>query len=207
MRKRARRWFLPETPPVLEMLHQQFGATQVGVEALARWATEGGPSHEAHQVRDAEHLADDRKRELRVALRESFSTPLDREDLYLISERLDNVMNGAKDVVRESEIMDIPPDESAANMARLLAQGVGHLELAVELLLADGTRATVEADAATKCQRRLERVYRQAMSDLLAEEDLRIVTGRRELYRRFIRVGDNLAAVAERVWYAVVKES
>ena len=158
MRKRARRWFLPETPPVLEMLHQQFDATQVGVEALARWAAEGGPADEAQQVRDAEHVADDRKRELRVALRESFSTPLDREDLYLISERLDNVMNGAKDVVRESEIMDIPPDDLAANMARLLAQGVGHLDLAVELLLSDGTGATVEADAATKCQRRLERV-------------------------------------------------
>ena len=31
--------------------------------------------------------------------------------------------------------------------------------------------------------------------------------GRRELYRRFSRVSDDIVAVAERVWYATVKEA
>ena len=205
--KLPRRWFLPEMPPVLEMLHEQFEITRTGMAAFARWASSGGDPDAAQAVRDAEHLADGRKRDLRVALREAFSTPLDREDLYLISERLDNVLNEAKDVVRESEIMAIAPDVHAAEMAALLSEGVDHLDAAVELLLSDAEDATNEADAATKCQRRLERVYRQAMSELLEEEDMKKLTASRELYRRFIRVGDNLAAVAERVWYAVVKES
>lgn len=203
----TRRWFLPEVPPVLEMLHEQFEITRTGMAAFARWAASGGDPEDAQAVRDAEHGADDHKRELRVALREAFSTPLDREDLYLISERLDNVLNQAKDVVRESEIMAIAPDAHAAEMAALLSEGVGHLDAAVELLLSDAEGATNEADAATKCQRRLERVYRQAMSELLEEEDLKQVTASREMYRRFIRVGDHLATVAERVWYTVVKES
>lgn len=206
MRKKSR-WFLPEVPPVLAMLHEQFDITRKGMEALEQWAERGGDANAAQAVRDAEHSADDRKRELRTALRRAFSTPLDQEDLYLISERLDNVLNGAKDLVRESEIMDIPPDPAASGMASLLCEGVGHLDVAVELLLSDGEGSTIEADAATKCQRRLERIYRQAMSELLSEEDPRIVTGRRELYRRFIRIGDHLVAVSERVWYAVVKES
>ena len=45
------------------------------------------------------------------------------------------------------------------------------------------------------------------MSALLEEEDLHEVIGRREVYRRLSRIGDLVHVVAERVWYAVVKES
>jgi hypothetical protein len=44
------------------------------------------------------------------------------------------------------------------------------------------------------------------MADLLAGEDLREITGRRELYRRFSRMSETLVEVAERIWYAAVKE-
>ncbi len=40
----------------------------------------------------------------------------------------------------------------------------------------------------------------------LSNEDLRQVVARRELYRRLLEAGERLAAVAERIWYAVVKE-
>jgi hypothetical protein len=49
-------------------------------------------------------------------------------------------------------------------------------------------------------------VYRGAMSALLQVEDLREVMARRELYRRFSRISSDLVEVAERVWYATVKE-
>ena len=45
------------------------------------------------------------------------------------------------------------------------------------------------------------------MSSLLAVTDLREVMGRREIYRRFARIGDDITEVAERVWYAAVKEA
>ena len=44
------------------------------------------------------------------------------------------------------------------------------------------------------------------MQALIDEEDLRELTGRREIYRRLSRVSDTLVEVAERVWYAAVKE-
>jgi hypothetical protein len=45
------------------------------------------------------------------------------------------------------------------------------------------------------------------MSDLQAVADVSEVTGRRELYRRYARLGETVVSVAERVWYAVVKTS
>ena len=71
----------------------------------------------------------------------------------------------------------------------------------------DGQAATDAADKAVKAQRQLERVYRRGMSSLLDVSDLREVMGRRELYRRFARIGDDVTEVAERVWYAAVKEA
>jgi uncharacterized protein len=208
MTRRRRLWFLPETPDVLGTLHGQFEVTLDGMRCLARWADTAGAVDAADSVREAEHRADTCKLELRRALRASFSTPLDSEDIYEISERLEAVMNGAKDTVREAELMEVVPDAPVAAMANLIVDGVGHLEAAVGLMLDHPDRATTEADAATKCQRRMEKVYRAATAELMAgDRDLRPLLAHRELYRRMLAVGDHMASVSERVWYAVVKES
>jgi uncharacterized protein Yka (UPF0111/DUF47 family) len=185
---RVRGWFLPETPDVLGLLEEQAGVTVGGFEALVDWAA-GDPTG-MDRVREAEHRADERKRELRRALTEAYVTPLDAEDVYTLSERLDTVMNGAKDAVREAELMAMSPDEHVLAMCSLLAEGV----------------RTDAADAAIRSQRNLERVYRTAMSNLLKVEDLREVMGRRELYRRLSRMSEDIIEVAERVWYAILKE-
>ncbi len=51
----------------------------------------------------------------------------------------------------------------------------------------------------------MEKAYR-AMRWLPAEDDLRRTIALREIYRRTLEAGERLALVAERVWYAVVKE-
>ena len=66
---------------------------------------------------------------------------------------------------------------------------------------------TAPADRAARSQSRLEHVYRTAMSSLLTVDDPRELAAKRELYRRFARTSDDLRAVAERVWYAVLKQS
>jgi uncharacterized protein Yka (UPF0111/DUF47 family) len=200
------RWFLPETPDVLGMLRAQAQATTEGLDALVRWAR--GHADAADEVRAKEHEADDRKRELRAALTEAFTTPLDAEDLYVLSLHLDAVMNGAKDTVRECEVMELPPDVHTATMAACLLDGVRLLDEAFGRLASrhDGELATVAADAAVKTRRDLEREYRTAMSSLIVDPDVREVMGRRELYRRLSRMGEELEEVADRIWYAVLKE-
>ncbi len=158
-------------------------------------------------MRDIEHQADDVKRELQLALVRAFMTPYDAEDLYTLCRGIDWILNHSKDAVRESEVMACPPDANVAAMAALLREGVGHLDSAVAGLQQHRADATEAADLAMRTERNLERIYRQAMADLLTVEDLREVTARRELYRRFSRMGEVLADVADRIWYAVIKES
>jgi uncharacterized protein Yka (UPF0111/DUF47 family) len=203
------RWFLPESPDVLGMLHAQASVTIEGMDALVAWAAGNGEAVLA--VREAEHAADHKKRELQLALKTAFTTPIDSEDVYAMSSLLDEVLNAAKDAVRESEVMAIPPDDHIAAMAGLLSDGVHHLADAFDRLSRsegkNGPESTDAADAAVKAQRHVERVYRTAMSSLLSVEDLREVIGKRELYRRLSRISEVVVACAERVWYAQVKES
>jgi hypothetical protein len=191
------------------MLRQQAEITSEGMDALTAWAA--GDGEAATRVREAEHRADVLKRALRVALKEAFITPIGAEDIFVLSERLDAVMNGAKDAVRESEVMALPPDEAMVGMAALLGEGVLHLIEAFKALehdeTSEGKVATDSADKAIAAQRQVERVYRKSMSALLANPDLREVMGRREVYRRFSRLSEAIGVVAERVWYASVKET
>jgi uncharacterized protein len=201
-----KRWFLPDTPDVLGMLRAQAALTVQGMDALNAWAN-GDPAA-ADQLRGLGDEADDRKRELRAALTTAFTTPLDPEDIFELSRGLDEVLNNAKNAVREAEVMRAAPDAAIAEMTAELADGTRHIADAFQALSRGGIApATQASDAAVKSQRRLEHVYRAAMSALVDREDLREVAARRELYRRLARTSDRLVDVAERIWYSVLKES
>lgn len=209
MSRNGGRWFLPQTPDVIGMLQQQAAITAAGMDAFAEWAA--GNTARAEDVRTAEHNCDEARRGLVAAVSEAFTTPLQPEDLFQLSRDLDRVINGAKNTVREAEAMDFPPDRATAEMAVLLAEGVGHIRTAFAALTdrpgASAQAATEAADAAIKSQRRLERVYRQAAGDLLGITDISTVTARREFYRRISAISDDIVSVADRIWYTRVKES
>jgi hypothetical protein len=200
-----RRWFLPDMPDVLGLLRDQARTTRRGLDEFVGWAD--GASEKGQLVRDAEHDADGAKRAVQTALRNAFSTPLDPEDIYELSERTDSVMNAVKNIVREAEVLAASPDAHMSTMAAALRDGQVHLCEAIEALGHDDDRATRASDDAVANCREVEHVYRAAMSDLLALDDLREVIARRELYRRFSRAADAVELVAERVWYAVVKSA
>lgn len=200
-----RRWFLPQTPDVLALLTAQGNITVDGMDAFCAWA--GGEAAKEAEVRTKEHDADKARRRLLIAVRRAFVTPVNPEDVYELSERLDNVLNGAKDLVREAELLDMEPDPPIAAIGARATSGVRHLVQAFGVLHDQPDRATDLADAAIKDQREAERMYRRAMSALLEVDDVREVMGRRELYRRCARMSDAVEGVAHRIWYAVVKEA
>jgi uncharacterized protein Yka (UPF0111/DUF47 family) len=200
-----KKWFLPQSTDLLGMLRDQMAVTCSGMDAFVQWAN--GDAAAERTVRDFEHQADEKKRALWLSLRDAFTTPIDAEDLYTLSALLDTMLNGAKDIVRESEVLALAPDGPTAEMATDLRDGVSRLAEAFEHLARHEDSATDAADAAVKAARKLERVYRAAMSALLDEPDVRVAMGRREIYRRLTHVGDRLVETAERVWYSVVKEA
>lgn len=205
MSRWTRTWFLPQVPDVLGMLGRQADVTLQGMHAFTTWAS--GDAAKGHEVRDLEHQADGVRRELLRSVQEAFTTPLAKEDLYEISVQLDDVINGAKNLVREADLLDVAPDQHTQDMAALLQLGVERLVEACEQVGTDVGRATRAADEALKSQRRLERAYRSAMSDLLGQPHLGDVVARQEVYRRLTHISDSVVHVAERIWYVSVKDA
>ncbi len=203
---KRRRWFLPDAPDLIGMLQQQAAITIQGIDALVAWA--GGDTAAADELRQLEHDADKQKRALQRALTDAFTLPLEPEDIFTLSMDLDEVIGGAKNTVREAEVMGAGPDRAIEEMAGELATGTRELAAAFAALAQSApSEATDAADRAIKTQRNLEHVYRAAMSALVDSDDVREVTAKRELYRRMSRTSDELIRVAERVWYAVLKLS
>ncbi len=197
--------FLPESVDFLGLLGQQGDLVVAGIEAFAQWSN--GEAAMGAEVTACDRRADRARREVQVAIKRSFVTPVSPEDLFELTERLDAVVNAAKDVVREAGLVAMAPDRPMAEMADLILLGVRDLVRAFPDLVRNPDRATDAADAAVDHQRATEQVYGKAMSALLEVTEIRELTGRRELYRRYVRIADAVEHVAHRIWYAVVKES
>ena len=202
---KARRWFLPETPDVLGLLRSQVAVTIEGLEAFGAWAAGDGSAADA--VRDAEHRGDLAKRDLLIALRTAFVTPIEPEDVFALSRGIDRLLNYARDLINESEAMACPPDARIAEMATLVGAALRQIDRAIAGLGSDEDQATEAADAAIAQARRLERVYYEGMAALLEVGDRNERIARRELYRSCSRLGETVVDVAERVVYAVMKQS
>ncbi|MGZ8676472.1 MAG: DUF47 domain-containing protein [Solirubrobacterales bacterium] len=199
------RWFLPDSPDVLGLLRGQLAVTIEGLDALATWA--GGDAASAEAVRAAEARGDVSKRELLDAIRDSFVTPIAAEDLFALSRATDWILNHARDLIEEAEAMDCTPDARIAEMAGLLGQASRKIDEAIGQLDSDPDHATAAAYAAIETERKLEHVYYRGMASLLETTDRSERISLRELYRRCSHIGEQVIDVAERIIYAVVKES
>jgi hypothetical protein len=200
-----RRWFLPDTPDVLGLLRSQLAVTMEGLDAFGTWAA--GDLAAAEGVRDAERRGDAAKRELLNALKQAFVTPMEPEDVFALSRGVDRLLNYARDLINESDAMACPPDARIAEMAALVRGALRQIDVAVGCLGTDADQATEAADAAITEERRLEHAYYEGMAALLEVEDRNERIARRELYRSCSRLGETVVDIAERVVYAVMKQS
>lgn len=201
-----RHWFLSARPDVMDTLRQEADLTAASLQRLLAWSS----AEETPALNDG--LAEDitrlhlLHRDLMAALEASFSTPLDPEDIYELAERLEVVAVSVRNTTREAELLGTGPDEAMVEMADLLSLSFGHVVAAFDALTDDAQVAREESAAAIEDSSRLEHVYRRAMSSLLAETDVRLIMARRELYRRYVRIGERVDRVARRVSYSLIKQ-
>ena len=191
---------------MLGLLREQVDITISALDAVVAWA-QGEPAA-IDVIHGAEERGEEAKRALFAALRAAFVTPLEPEDVFALSRGIGWILNYARDITTESRVMECPPDEVVADMVRLLAESMRAIDRALEALgTSDDAGATDAADAAIAAERLLERRYYDGMGTLLDHHGRAERIARRELYRRCARIGELVIDVAERVVYAVVKQS
>ena len=200
-----RRFFLSVAPDVIGLLVAQGEVSLEALDAFDQWSNGGGPP-EAERIPALEHAADDARHRLLGALRAALATPIDREDIYILSERCDRVVNAARDIAAEAAALGWVPDQHAATMAHHLREGMARLVEGFAALRANPDESGARASEAAQEVRAVGNTYRSAMAELLGGDDLRVVFTTREFYRSYARAGGLVVAVADRLWYAVLSQ-
>jgi uncharacterized protein len=195
------------TTDFYEMLNVQARKTLEGVEALADWMSKEDCSGRCETVRERETEADALKFELSRRLVESFITPFDREDIFELSQRLDEVINGAKAIAREIEAFETRPSDypEMAEMTAFLVEGTSNLVFSFSHLRKNHSEAQSNAILACKSENKLTKTYRRAMQDLFHSDDMKAILRVREVYKAHLTCAEKIGVVGERLLYAIVK--
>ncbi len=207
--KVKKRWQPPRvfSPPVdfYALLEAQAAKTLEGVLALHAWI-EGGEESNCQRVRDLEKEADQLKMGLEKQLVESFVTPFDREDIYDLSARLDEVINGAKYVVREIEALELSlQDSNLRSMSEVLVEGTRCLHLSFANLKSNLKEASEQASLARKSETRFTKIYRQSIRQLFAVDDVIKILKTREVYRYMLQASEKVDLVGKKLLHIIVK--
>ena len=197
-------WLLPHHPDILGILRRHAEVNSVGLAALGRWSTHAS-AEDAQAVRDAEHDGDDLREELLQALTTALTTPIDQEDAYALSERIDEVLDCAKDVVRLADALGWQPDEHAAAMAARSEEAAAHLRDAIANLGRRHEHPGEHAELAIKAARKVEHELLAGLAALSRDGDAFQRSATLEVYRAYSQIGQALLRVADRTWYAVLK--
>lgn len=196
--------FFPKTADFFGLLAEQSRQVEHTVALLVRYM-ENGDDAVGEQIKEDEHAADKVKVSNIHTLNEAFSTPIDREDIYRAITTLDEVVNACKDAVSEMHALQLTPDAFTLEMAKLLHAGVESLTAGYARLSTQPALAALDADAARKAERKVEKLYRKALAQLFQGEDYIAMFKRREIYRHLTHAAERMAACANTLHDIVVK--
>lgn len=196
--------FFPKMPDFFVMLHEQSTQVERTVALLVRYMETGDPTY-GDQIKEDEHVADRVKIHNIHALNESFSTPMDREDIYRAITHLDEIINFCKDGVLEMDALGLKPDKYTLEMARLLHEGTVCLRDGYGRLGKNPADASKDADLARRAERKAEKLYRVALAELFQGEDYIHMLKRREIYRHLTNAAERMAHCANTLHDIVVK--
>ncbi len=207
---KASKWFMRVFEPKTDffaLLNIQAATTLEGMIALEQWINEGAIDR-CQKVRDLENEADEHKLELERRLVDSFVTPFDREDIYDLSQKLDEVINSGKTIAREIEALEIhSSDPYLKEMAATLVEGTRCLIQSFYHLQANPTEAANQATLARKSENRFAKTYRLAMKTLFTLDDFKTLLKTREVYSCMVVASEKIDIVGEKLLHVIVKIS
>jgi predicted phosphate transport protein (TIGR00153 family) len=162
----------------------------------------------AERMRDAEHASDEVTHAIYRQLNSSFITPFDREDIYQLAGRLDDVMDAMEEAVDLAALYQV--DVLPAGVAEQVDVLVRAADLTSEAMprlrtMKDLTEYWIEVN---RLENQADQVYRKLLAHLFSGEfDAITVMKLREIVDSLEAAADNFEHVANTIETIVVKES
>jgi len=193
---RGRRFF--------DILARHAALMREAARTLAEYV-DSGKVELAAAVADLEHAGEQELAHLIDAIRDTFVTPLDRQDLYNLGESLDDMLDYLAAAAAEIKLFGVAPTPAMRAMCEILVDAAGSVEAAVKAIASDPKQAHDFARKACKAENRMEELYRSSLAELFDGDDVRSMLKLREIYRHLSNSADRADAVGKLVGKIVVK--
>lgn len=162
----------------------------------------------AKQLRDLEHVGDDRTHSILRAVNSTFVTPFDREDIYRLASRLDDVMDyfeAAGDLIVLYDLEILPLEMH--RMTEILVRGA-ELTAGAMPRLKSPTNLSDYWIEINRLENQADQVYRRLLAHLFSGEyDAITVLKLKEVVDTLERAADGFEHVANTIETIAVKES
>lgn len=200
----------PREDKFVGLLIEQSQITVEGLRLLEKWLSKSELKDKAiDQMREKEIEADEVRRILIDELHNTFITPLDREDIFMISLYIDDIIDYCYTTVEEMQLLGIDADEHLINMVKLTREATEELEMAFHRLFANPRVAGDHARRAKKIENEVEHLYRVAIGELFTRakdfSPLMVMLRRREVYRHVSNMADQADKAADILGMVVMK--
>jgi uncharacterized protein len=146
-------------------------------------------------------------RELTKALRDTFVTPLDRQDLYNLGEALDDMIDYLNNATREIALFGVTPTEHMRAIAEILENASGAIAAGVKTVRSSPQEAWTRAGEAQHAENLVEDRYRIALAELFSGADVSVIFKLREVYRHLSNSADRADAIGRLLGKIIVKTS
>lgn len=157
----------------------------------------------AEDLTRMEKQADEVRRILIDELNRTFTTPIDREDIFSLSRALDDVLDYTDSTVKEMVMLEIEPNEHIGHAVERLLKAAQNLNKAVHIFERDWESAAEFAFGAKAQEDAIEADYRSALTDLFQNpkdiESIVEMLKLREIYRHLSNAGDRCDELANLV--------
>lgn len=140
----------------------------------------------ADRLCEGEHAADTIKIRNLHQLNRAFSTPIDREDIYRSIDSLDWIVTHCKSTINELIEYDVAPDKHMQSIVDELLKGCEALERGFRQLSTYPAGVEQQAHIARHAHRRIERLYRQSIAELLQGTVTTEMLKKREIYHHLM---------------------
>jgi len=194
----------PKKKDFFKMLLEQAMKIEEGIVALLDFMND--PTEEkGKKVNILEEEADEIRKILVDELNRTFVTPIDREDIFSLSQTVDDILDYAKSTVEEMTLFQVKPDQYMKKMVEGLYNASKDITGAVRHLKEHPGVCAEHIVKARKAENFVEHRYREGLVELFKSTDFIEILKRREIYRHLSNAADRAAAAADIVNDILVK--
>ncbi len=200
--------FLPKEEQYFDLFAQMTLYISDAARALMEMLTDKDADFEAYsrRIKELEHACDELTHNISTRLNKSFITPFDREDIYLMSSALDDIVDLIDDAARAIVMFDIHETTShARNLASVIQRMSVELQ-AIVSTLARPKGVTQRLVEMHRLENEADDIYHTAVAELFHENrDPLFVLKWKEIYEKLEATVDRCENVANIIESVIIK--